>query len=283
MPVVFTSCSKCDKEFARDSDWVEENKRLGYKIYCSLECMRGCKDVETKTLTCERVDCNNIFLRSSKEISPHNYCSRSCSAIVNNTKFPKHKRAVLKYCLLCGKACHAGKMFCSPACKNKNQTTSKYELVDQIKTFYRKHKRLPLKAEFRNYSSVRRAFGTWNKAIVVAGFKPNPVMFANKHIALDGHKCDSLAERIIDDWLFRRKIAHQRGVPYPGRLGLKTDFLVGDYWVEFFGLSGELRRYDQLKKKKLALIKRRGLKLIEIYPKHLFPKGKLEEVLGKYL
>ena len=48
------------------------------------------------------------------------------------------------------------------------------------------------------YGKARYVFGTWNNAISAAGYKPNPVMFARHHIASDGHRCDSLAEKIIE-------------------------------------------------------------------------------------
>ena len=56
------------------------------------------------------------------------------------------------------------------------------------------------------YGEAREIFGSWNNAVEAAGFKPNPVLFAEKHTADDGHHCDSLAEKIIDDWLNSQKI-----------------------------------------------------------------------------
>lgn len=151
------------------------------------------------------------------------------------------------------------------------------ELIFKIRTFVKKCGRIPLKREMLNYHAFRSRFGTWNNAIKTAGFDPNPVMFANKHIASDGHKCDSLAERIIDDWFYARQTEHERSTPYPGDYGLKVDFKVRDYWVEFFGLSGEHKRYDRLKRKKIRLAKKLNLKLVGIYPKDLFPKSRLAE------
>jgi len=116
--------------------------------------------------------------------------------------------------------------------------------------FYKDHSRIPLKRECIHYHAVRIRFKGWNNAILVAGFDPNPVMFAKKYLANDGHKCDSLSERIIDDWLSRRNINHQRSVPYPNNEQFTADFVVDKYWIEFFGLSGELKRYDYLKRKK---------------------------------
>lgn len=129
------------------------------------------------------------------------------------------------------------------------------------------------------YHVARDIFGTWNKAIEAAGFDPNPVMFAKKYVARDGDICDSLAERIIDDYLSRRNIKHVRNYPYPGNGGFTVDFKIGDIWIEFFGLSGQLKRYDFLKRKKIKLAKDVGINLIKIYPKDLFPVGKLENKL----
>lgn len=97
---------------------------------------------------------------------------------------------------------------------------------------------------------ARRAqaiFGTWNKTIEAAGFKSNPVKFSKKFITKDGHICDSFAEKIIDDWLYSKNIKHQRNVPYPNS-PYTADFLIKGKFIEFFGLSGELKEYDRIKK-----------------------------------
>ena len=148
-----------------------------------------------------------------------------------------------------------------------------------IQNFYAENGRIPLKKELPHYRSIRGNFGTWNNAIRAAGLEPNPVMFAKKYVAKDGHKCDSLAEMIIDNWLFSRSIPHERSYPYPGDLGLTVDFLIKGFWVEFFGLSGQHKRYDELKELKFSVAKEYKLKLIEIYPEDLFPESKLEELL----
>jgi len=129
------------------------------------------------------------------------------------------------------------------------------------------------------YRTARKLFGTWNNAIKTAGFEPNPVLFAKKCIADDGHKCDSFAEKIIDDWLNARGIKHKREVPYPEDKRLTADFVLKNNWVEFFGLAGELKEYDKLVKRKQILSKKYKLKLIEIYPKDLFPKNRLSKII----
>jgi hypothetical protein len=59
-----------------------------------------------------------------------------------------------------------------------------------------------------------------------------------------------------------------------------ADFKVKDVYIEFFGLYKELKKYDQLMKKKMKLAKANNLKVIAIKPKDLFPEVKLGEILG---
>jgi len=51
-------------------------------------------------------------------------------------------------------------------------------------------------------------------------------MFAKKYTANDEHHCDSLAEKIIDDWLYARKIEHKRKIHYPDNKALTVDFVL---------------------------------------------------------
>lgn len=109
----------------------------------------------------------------------------------------------------------------------------------------------------------------------VAGFKSNPVMFAEKQIAKDGHLCDSIAEKLIDDYLFEKGIIHEKNIPYPE--GTYTaDFKIGNKLIEYFGLAGEHKRYDELRAIKKKIAEKYKINLVEIYPKDLYPKNNLE-------
>lgn len=131
------------------------------------------------------------------------------------------------------------------------------------------------------YGKARDVFGTWNKAIEAAGFKPNPVMFANRYLAKDGHWCDSLAEKIVDEWFYSKGISHERSVPYPHEFKKMTcDFVVGKYFIEFFGLYGDHRSYTKMVYKKRRLSKKYKLRLIELKPTDIFPRNKLDQVLS---
>ncbi len=213
----------------------------------------------------------------------NSYCSTKCAAIANNAKREKK----LYFCanLSCKKPIKWNRKYCSMNCVPiKESGYTKEKIIYEMQRFYKEVERIPTKRDLMRLNRMsRNLFGTWNNAIIAAGFDPNPVMFAKHYIAKDGHKCDSLAERIIDDFLFKRGIAHERSFPYPEDRGFTVDFKIGIYWIEFFGLSGQHKRYDQLKKQKEELAKKYNLKLLSIYPKHLYPAGKLDEILKPVL
>lgn len=277
MAFSLVTCSCCSKGFLKDNRHINENIKLGNNFYCSSLCQYSFKNKQ-KELFCDNKGCNNKFKRATHSISPYNYCSRSCAVAVNNSLFPK-RIAKVRLCEYCKKRMFTyGRTYCSVKCRGKDQAITGEEIIDQIKTFFKEHGRIPLKREFNHYHVARYRFSNWNNAIKVAGFKPNPVLFAERQIAEDGHICDSIAEKTIDDYLYERKILHERNITYPE--GTYTaDFKIGDKLVEFFGLSGEHKRYDQLKRIKKRLVRKYNLYLIEIYPRDLFPVHNLERIL----
>jgi len=156
------------------------------------------------------------------------------------------------------------------------------EILVWISNFYQKEGRIPLKKECPHEKAARIIFGSWNKAIETVGFSPNPVRFAKKYLANDGHKCDSLAEKIIDDWLTTQNILHLKSPRYPNSK-FTSDFKIGNTYLEFFGLSNGLKKYDQLMREKLQMVKNNNFQLIQIYPKDILPKLKLDTVLGNFI
>ena len=284
MASVKVTCSNCGKIYLKELRRVNEAKKFHWKQYCSLKCQKSAKNKQI-TLFCSNPLCRKSIKRDVKEIPASGmcYCSRSCSAIVNNTKFPKRKPFIRK-CKSCGKGFYSltRRKYCSVKCYPHRQIFPKEKIIEEIQQFYNQQGRIPFKKEYFHWKAARTRFGTWNKAIAASGFDPNPVLFTKKHTAKDGHICNSLSEMIIDNWLFTRKISHERNAPY---LNTKftTDFKVKDIYIEFFGLHKELKRYDQLMKKKLKIIKKNNLKLIAIYPKDLFLISKLDFVLKELL
>ncbi|HSW88974.1 MAG TPA: hypothetical protein VLG12_07460 [Candidatus Saccharimonadales bacterium] len=273
------NCSQCEIIIYRSKQRINESKKFGWLIYCSSVCKSLAKTSQ-KLLQCENPLCKKSFLRSLKEIKKvkHFYCSRTCAVTINNTKFPK-RQAVSRLCYFCSTAFIGKEKYCSKDCKNKGQTINKESIIEALQQFYRTNERIPVKREFSQSRAAYCRFGSWNNAIIAAGFDPNPVLFAKKHIAKDGHKCDSLAEKIIDDWLFKRTITHERSVPY-GQDHMTADFKINDIFIEFLGLKGVSKVYDRNLLRKSLFWEKHGLKVVTIYPRDLFPKNNLEEIFS---
>ena len=61
---------------------------------------------------------------------------------------------------------------------------------------------------------------------------------------------------------------------------MSADFKVGEYWIEMFGLCGQLKKYDYLMSTKLERIKEYKLNLISLYLSDIFPTNHLESKLS---
>ncbi len=271
MASISLECACCGKSYTTTFGRYNEAVKFGWKHFCSQECLAKSR-LRRINVSCE--NCGKNLSKKLSAVSKHNYCSHSCAVTVNNKLHPRNP-GTIKICAYCKRNFKSREKYCSVKCKNLGSVVPKSILLEKIKKFVKEKERIPYKWELRNYSAARGRFGTWNNAIKAAGFTPNPVMFAKKYIAKDGDRCDSLAEKIIDDYLSKRNIKHIRNFPYPGNMGFTVDFKVGDNWIEFFGLSGQLKRYDQLKRRKLKLAKELNLRLIKIFPKDIFSANEL--------
>ena len=166
---------------------------------------------------------------------------------------------------------------------------SKEKLVKIIQDFVKREGRIPTKNEFANnsfypdYVTFRDYFGTWNNAIIAAGYEPNERWFCPRNLtAKDGHKCNSFSEIIIDDWLLKNRVFHQREVVYPEKR-YRCDFVISGAFVEFFGLtnaSGISSDYNEIIKKKRRICRKYRIKLIELYEKDLY---NLDRVMARKL
>jgi len=236
-------------------------------------------------LICDNKICSNYFFRYPKNISRHNYCSRSCAVAVNNHFSPKRKKAI-HACFLCGKTTSQRQKFCSLSCRAEFQRKySRSELLKLIKNIGQELGRTPSRRELGSVSfACIREFGSWNKAIIAAKLNPHrsdsQKMYKRIGVrAKDGHKCDSISEAIIDNWLNNQGISHNRNVQYFGT-NYKADWSIGsNIFVEYFGLAKDCSRYDISIKEKKRLAKKLSINLIEIYPKDLYPKIKLDKKL----
>ncbi len=276
-------CKSCGKSFKKEVRRYNEAVKFKWNFYCSLQCQYDAK-TKQRELKCGNPSCNKLFKRMPNDIlvSKTYFCSKSCSAIINNKNKIKWKT-----CTTCGnKFFGSNKKYCSIKCTcviPPKPLTKVYnrQIIEELRNFYKENERIPYKKEYLHTKAARVRFGSWNKAIIAAGFKPNPVKFANKYMAKDGHKCDSMAEKIIDDWLFIRKIKHKTKIPYNYHR-MTADFKIGDTYIEFFGLQGKIS-YDKLVKEKEALWREKNLKVIKIYPNDLFPKNKLNQIFAHIL
>ena len=315
--LVNVNCNDCSTPFTVTLKRYNESVKNKWNFFCSRKCLSRNRSTG-EYLICSNPKCRKEFYRKRGDINvKNNFCSQSCSATVTNSnrkvKLRSNKirklyksgaiskkvivieREVLKKrCFYegCNTVISLRNKYCSNECQWLDQAPTKEEYAKRalkaIRKFYKENGRIPVKRELQSaYKWARKGFGTWNKAIVAAGLKPNPVMFANRHKAKDGHICDSFAEMLIDNWLFERGIPHEVNVPYPHqkRKGSKltADFLIGNIWVEFFGLSGEHVKYDRLVAAKMRLIVFHNLNFIAIRPEDLFPESDLDNIFADLL
>lgn len=280
-------CSYCGKTYTKALNKVNESQKFGWRLYCSLSCQRKSKS-RKQHFRCSNPQCSKPVPRSLSEIPPSRlvFCSSSCAAILNNKTRNLHKPK--NYCLnsKCQKEIPRRNKYCSSNCQWEvsHITDEEYKklIINKIKDFYYLKKRIPFKNEMWGiYKSARRLFGSWNEAIRACGYHPNPVKFACKYIAEDGHKCDSMAEKTIDDWLFTQHIEHEVKIPYHFH-GMSADFKIKDTFIEFFGLRGQIKSYDRLIRIKEKLWETRHLKIIKIFPENLYPKNQLRKILMEF-
>ncbi|MCX6737848.1 MAG: hypothetical protein NTY11_00245 [Candidatus Parcubacteria bacterium] len=280
-------CKNCNKVFLKDKGHYKENIKLGHNFYCSKRCELKFK-TKRKTLKCE--NCGKAIKRQLSKISDHNYCSKSCAAAVNNKKFHK-KKIKLKTCAECGKQYKKNTnniKYCSLSCRRKAEQKNPEELLKIIKEVTEILKRVPARREINKiHYSCRKIFGSWNNAVIAAGFQPNRShnqrMYKRVNtIAIDGHLCDSISEALIDNWLYKNKISHERNVHYP-KTNHRADWAIlfknQKIFIEYFGLVNDSSRYDRCVKEKKKLCKNQNISLIAIYPRDLYPKNHLENNL----
>jgi len=133
---------------------------------------------------------------------------------------------------------------------------------------------------------VKNLFGSWFEGLYFAGALPDGVQVTSRGVrcvAADGHICLSLAEQVIDNWLYKHGIPHIREPKYPYHSELNTnglrraDWQVQDIFIEFFGLSGD-DKYDKKTNEKLRLAQESEIHLIPIFPSDL---GELDRVLDE--
>jgi len=293
--LVKIKCNFCQKQFLTKRAYFIFNKNNNYHSFCSKRCHYKSK-IRGKILSCGNSECNKKFYRMPNSISLFNYCSKSCAAIINNRKYPKWPK---RFCLKCrGEFKNRESKYCSSECgrsalyNNRGHIATKYiheEVQKAIKELAKNLRRTPSRRELGKMSHAAiRIFGSWNSAIVVAGLTPNRSHDNRMYKRLlgkakDGHKCDSISEIIIDNWLAKHNISHTRDAKYP-TTNHRADWAIKNHsvFVEYFGLAKDSPRYDREVKLKKRLCKKNTIKLVEIYPKDLYPKILLDSRLSQF-
>ena len=264
---------------------------MHWKPYCLQTC-RYQAQLRGKVLQCSNPTCKTTFYRPRTEIQKvhKSYCSQSCAALINNQNRPRVKQ--LKACAnhSCNKIISNALNYCSRKCFNAARTTyGPTELVKKIQGASTELGRTITKRELGHVAYMCiRAFGSWNKALEAAGLPPHRShsqrMFKRTNtVAIDGHRCDSISEAVVDNWLTKNNISHERNVSYPST-GHKADWGIGrKTFIEYFGLANDSARYDRAIDEKRQLCKKHNIRLIEIYAKDLYPVVKLDDTLRDVL
>ncbi len=126
---------------------------------------------------------------------------------------------------------------------------------------------------FDGHGTYREVFDTWINACVEAELLDRVASRSSRGIrciARDGHVCNSLGEKAIDDWLYSRAIEHSKEPPYPyhstlNPFQMRADWKVGNTLIELWGMIGD-PDYDATIQRKKAVAEHFGLSLIEVTP-----------------
>jgi hypothetical protein len=172
----------------------------------------------------------------------------------------------------------------TPACPSPTHYTSE-ELLNYLKQYQAETGEQPTADAFREHGDIypdpinyQRRFRLWNNALIEAEMNLNSGMRGKRSIADDGHHCDSIRERIVDDFLNMHGIPHERDVAYPlhDRYNPKRlkrcDFFLQDrkgdsVFLEYAGMNTPEYFKALEEKKRLAELK--GIRLIVVTPREL--------------
>lgn len=172
------------------------------------------------------------------------------------------------------------------------------ELCESLKSVVYQLKRFPTNLEFNIYNipSVKtyiRYFGSLSKAAEAIGVRRDRYtknFSSNISFYYDNRNnfCLSLSEVIISNILidmnidFKKEILYSEFIPCIVAGNRRCDWLVGDRFIEFFGMMG-FKDYDIGANYKIDMCKRYNKKLLDIYPKDLKNINKLKEKILQFL
>lgn len=121
-----------------------------------------------------------------------------------------------------------------------------------------------------------KTFGSWFQMLLRIGLLEEGTRHSSRGIrciARDGHECNSLAEKTIDDWLYSHNIDHEKEPLYPYHFRLnpskmRADWKVQDILVEFAGMMDE-PDYAAKMRAKQEIAEEFGISLIILEPKDI--------------
>ncbi|MCF2947851.1 glycerol kinase [Paraglaciecola aquimarina] len=122
----------------------------------------------------------------------------------------------------------------------------------------------------------------------IAAVKPSNMLtkdetnsHSDKHQAIDGHNLDSIAEMLIDNWLYMAEIPHayKRRLPIEEEVHCCFYIPTGKVYIEYSPAYTDAK--DQARKdKKLAIYQKYGFNLIELNEQDI---ANLDEILARLL
>lgn len=268
------------------------------------------KQIKYKRIEKECPNCGKTFFTQEGHPREKKTCSRRCSSkfffekrmtpetkkkiqkSINNYYKNNDRQLQKKNCIICSKKFkpqNRKQICCSRKCGNIHSNGSlpltKEEVISQIKELSKSGDFQKRKAGHKLVGAAVKFFGTWNKAIKECGLNPNKSHYQKTRIeSKDGDICDSLSEKIIDDFLFENKIIHECHKKYPN-----SNFICDWYfpktntWVEYFGLNGEDKIYTENTNLKIEMCKNLNLDVIHIYPKDLYQNNNLGKIFKDYI
>lgn len=176
--------------------------------------------------------------------------------------------------------------------KSKEKGLKKYYdkdlILQQLKDVAKEIGHTPLYSELCSLGlpsekTFDRLFGSYRKAVKEAELPINAKLWGKSiaRYALNGELCYSTSELVITDFLISHNISYIKEPLYKDYINddrckfKRADWKVGDYFIEYFGLTG-MSEYDKKTKEKIKICQDNNIKLIEIYPNDMF---NLEEKL----
>ena len=116
-----------------------------------------------------------------------------------------------------------------------------------------------------NNSTLSKYFKSTNIFKILTNQKINRIGYMTaKQIAKDNHICDSISEKIVDDFLFDNNIVHELHQMYPNNNRF-CDFKIKDIYIEYAGLYSSNTKYRKKMHEKIQYAKDNNLKLYVLY------------------